>query len=74
MNYCAEGPKRVEKLIGYGKTFYRDSMAKFLEDNKPSLSSILVANASYRDAEKESDELLDSFLDLPALEELVLNF
>jgi len=62
MAACSKGTKCIEKLIYEGPGLSVDSLNPFFEANSASLSSVLVRNTC--------NALLDSFLTLPALEEV----
>jgi len=72
MKVCAEGTKCIEKLIYYGPEFYGDGPKKFLDTNRATLKYISLGRIHYA-ADEKLDKLLDSFLELPALEILYIN-
>jgi len=73
MDVVAKGTKCVEAFSVFGFNFYRNSVKDFLEQNKYSLSSIVV-RGKFRERDEKLDELLDAFLELPALEIVSVNY
>jgi len=72
MKVCAEETNCIEHFTFWGPLFYGDASRKFLMANRASLKSISMGPYNYGAGEK-LNELLDSFLALPALEELYIN-
>lgn len=68
---CAKGTKCVEELEYFGPPLTRDISKTFFGANRTSLSSVIACTREYH-VGKILDELLDSLLKLPGLEELVL--
>lgn len=64
MDLCATGTKCIEKPIVKGPHLYRDSLNKFFEAKKSTLSSVIIIQPEYGPgmefAVNELDELLDS--------------
>jgi len=74
MEVCAKGTRCIERFTYLGPKLLRGRTDSFLEANKSSLSYILIKRAGvYYESNKELEQLLDSILKLPALEELVLD-
>jgi len=72
MDICASGTKGVKRLICIGSVVYGDTLNKFFEANRPSLSFIYICTNEHG-AGSKSDVLHESLLELPALEEVYLS-
>jgi len=73
MEYCANGTKVVETIICSGSQHFIHGLDHFIEKNRATLRYISL-NGRFSDGNKKLEELLQSFLELPALEELYVNY
>jgi len=69
----AKGTKRLETFKYVGRYSNRDSTKKFFDQNKDSLALISIF-PTVRAGDKKLDELLTSFLELPLLKEVCLDY
>jgi len=73
MTSLTNGTKRVEKLELYGPPYFIDELYGFIERNRATLSYIELGGTISAEP-KKLDEFLQSFLELPALEELYVDY
>jgi len=73
MDVFAKGTKRLETFKYVGRYSNRDSTKKFFDQNKDSLALISIF-PTVRAGDKKLDELLTSFLELPLLKEVCLDY
>jgi len=70
---CANGTKCVEKFIYSGSPYFIEVLAGFLQKNRSTLRYILLGGR-FSSGNKKLENLLQSFLKLPALEELYVDY